>query len=135
MDTPPRFEKMWHQFDDFEVPKVPANFCRFAKQFSDWADDLLKVTERPSIVAINQSKILLLDRFMDWLRAVPPSHRRIADTSHHTCIWHVFQQAYERLKVAELSLTPPMLFLPPAPPPPPPPPQIAGIFMGELEER
>jgi hypothetical protein len=134
MDLQAGFDKMWNRFDDFELPEEQPNFCRFAQKFSEWVGELLKITPNPSIVSVNQAKVLLLDKYFDWYRAVPTSHRRIADKGH-VCIYQVFRQAYEQLKVVELSLTPPMLFLPSPPPPPPPAPQIAGIFMGELEER
>jgi hypothetical protein len=40
-------------------------------------------------------------------------------------------EAYRRLVEIELSITPPMLFVPPPPPPLPPPPQLQGIWIGE----
>ncbi|HEX9987305.1 MAG TPA: hypothetical protein VGE45_02370 [Chloroflexia bacterium] len=112
----------------------------YARKFTIWAEGLcVHVTEDPSIISINQAKVLLLDKYMEWRSFVPKRHRTYTRNAH-TCIFHVFEIAYDRLKVVELSLTPPMLFLPvPAPPPPPPlppppPPQIAGVFIAELEE-
>lgn len=141
------FEGQWHRHE-FELPQggtgsgedAAPNYCVYSLKFNDWAQELcVGATKDPSVVTINQSKVLLVDKYMEWRSFVPKRHRSYT-SPNHTCIFHVFETAYNRLKVVELSLTPPMLFLPlpplPAPPPPlpPPPPQIAGVFIGELED-
>ncbi len=145
------FEDQWYRHQ-FELPPgamdsvdgVPERqtYCVYAIRFNTWAEELcVGATTNPSIVSINQAKVLLLDKYMQWRSFVPKRHRAYTGSAH-TCIFHVFEIAYDRLKVVELSLTPPMLFLPvpppqepppPPPPPPPPTPQIAGVFIGELE--
>jgi hypothetical protein len=138
------FEGLWHQHD-FELPPVaPAsteekqNYCIYARKFSEWSEELcVGALSGPSLVSINQAKVLLLDKYMEWGNSVPKKHRTYT-AGGHTCIFHTFIMAYNRLRVVELSLTPPMLFIPPPPlppPPPPPPPQIAGVFIGELEDE
>lgn len=137
------FEGLWHGHE-FELPIQPeggANeptLCVYARKFSQWAEELcVGATTHPTLVSINQSKVLLLDKYMEWRSFTPKRHRTYTGTAH-TCIFHVFASAYDRLKVVELSLTPPMLFLPSLPPPqppPPPPPQIAGVFIGELDDE
>ena len=131
MDISPRFETVWNRVDDFEVPREVFEWCPYARKFAEWAASLIETSKEPEVVSVNQAKILLIDKYFEWRSFVPKNHRNHVGSGGHRCIYHVFEQAYERLKVLELSLTPPMLFLPP---PPPPPPQIAGIFLGGLED-
>jgi hypothetical protein len=136
------FEGQWHQHE-FELPteaggvgEEQPNYCVHAAKFNTWAQELcVGATQDPSVVKINQGKVLLVDKYMQWKTSVPKRHR-LYTGSGHDCIFHVFETAYDRLRVLELSLTPPMLFVPPPPlppPPPPAPPQIAGVFLGELD--
>src|SRR5512139_544207 len=135
MDPETRFDTVWRRFAnlEFEVRAPQIAHCPYAQTFSEWVEELLQVTLDPNIVTINQAKVQLVDKFFEWRRFVPRSHRRHLGETGHICVYQVFVSAYERLKVVELSLTPPMLFIPPPPLPPPPPPQIAGIFLGEDE--
>jgi hypothetical protein len=137
MDTPANFSSLWNALEEFELPSdqpaVPS--CLFAQKFSEWATELCaKVTREPGIVSVNQAKVLLLDKYFEWRSVVPKAHRNRIGKSGHVCIFHVFEQTYLTLKTVELSLTPPMLFVPPPPLAPPPPPQIAGVFLGELDQ-
>src|SRR6266542_3735140 len=108
------FDDLWNK-----EPTIP--LCPFAESFSKWAEELVgRTLHMPSVVAINQAKILLLDKYFEWRSYVPRKHRVIVgQQSGHICIFQIFEQNYERLKLVELSLTPPMLFIP-APPPEPP---------------
>jgi hypothetical protein len=127
MDISPRFETIWDRVDDFAVPKEAIKWCPHARKFAEWSATLVETSQGPNLVKVNQAKVLLLDRYFEWRSYVPKSHRNRVGPGGHRCIYHVFEQTYEKLKVIELSLTPPPLFLPP---PPPPPPQIAGLFLG-----
>lgn len=142
MSVDTNFFALFHRNDeDYELPP-PApegpNFCPYAKQFAQWVEPLCEEALRnPTHVTINQAKVRALDKFREWRTFVPKKHRAYTG-NQHLCIFHVFQAAYERLRTAELSLSPPMLFIPPPPlppPPPPPAPQIAGIFLAEMEEE
>lgn len=146
------FDELWHGHE-FDLPKgteggdageeAEPTYCVYARKFNLWAEELcagaVKDPNTRSLVVINQAKVLLLDKYMEWRSFVPKKHRAYTG-SYHVCIFHIFVTAYDRLKVVELSLTPPMLFLPAPPPPlapppaPPPPPQIAGVFIGEIDE-
>ena len=132
------FLSLWNQPDIFHLPDEQPKTCLYAQKFSEWTEELCaKTTRNPDIVSVNQAKLLLLDKYFDWRTVVPKAHRARISTSGHACIFQVFTKAYESLKAIELTLTPPMLFVPPQPlppPPPPPPPQIAGIFLGELDQ-
>lgn len=140
------FEGLWHRHDsEYGASHSTTSsegegptYCVYAGKFNAWAQELcVGATQSPSVVSINQSKVLLVDKYMEWRSFVPKRHRAYTGNTH-VCIFHIFEIAYDRLKVVELSLTPPMLFLP-TPPPPlpslPPPPQIAGVFIGELEDE
>jgi hypothetical protein len=129
MAADPSFEQLWHRHDDFELGEPEPDYCPYAEQFHRWADGLCETaTQRATVVSLNQGKILLVDRYFQMRATVPKSHRNhLSGRSGHTCIFQVFEESYERLRAVELSLTPPMLFLPEQPRPP----QIAGIFIGE----
>jgi len=125
------FEGIWNSIENLDFPEVNPEYCVYAEKFAEWADKLLVVIEEPDAVLINQAKILLLDKYFEWRSYVPKIHRNRLGSSGHVCIFNVFEYSYMKLKTVELTLTPPMLFLPA---PSKPQPQIAGIFLGELEE-
>lgn|GEM_PF-3873397 len=134
------FEGLWHRHE-FELPppeEEQPNLCVYARKFNTWAEELcVGAIQTPTVVSINQAKVLLLDKYMEWRSFVPKRHRLYTGNAH-ICIFHVFEGAYDRLKVVELSLTPPMLFIPEPPPPPLPPagPEpVRGVFIGELEDE
>ncbi|MHA1290258.1 MAG: hypothetical protein ACTSPB_22985, partial [Candidatus Thorarchaeota archaeon] len=105
--------------------------CIYALRFQQWIDQLMKVLDEPDVVIINQAKILLLDKFFEWRRWVPLEHRQRMGIHGHTCVFQVFECAYEKLRFVEMNLTPPMLFIPQAITPRENPPNIAGLFLGE----
>jgi len=132
------FYSIWNSVNGLEIPEPTDNtICVYALCFQKWIDQLASEMENPNAVLINQTKILLTDRFFDWERAVPLSHRQRQGIHGHTCIYQVFKKAYEHLRIIELTLTPPPLYLPPQPPPPLRKlklPNIAGLFIGENAE-
>ena len=130
-----RFNKIWNNIPFITVPETIENFCLYARGFSAWGNQLIKEIAEPNIVAVNQAKVQLLDKYFEWYRYVPRAHRLKAGTQGHICIFQVFEATYERLKVLELSLTPPLLFLPAQIPGFREPSQIAGIFLGEDEKK
>lgn len=112
------------------------DMCVYARRFEAWTRQLCE-EHRGSIVAINQAKVLLLDKYFEWRAYVPRPHRNRVSEHSHRCIWHVFEDGYRVLRVLELGLKPPMLFLPPSPsspvqPQPAPKPQLLGITLGEV---
>ena len=131
-DTP-EFDSLWRRHDNFAFSERTAKTCRYAELFAQWCRELLTAaTGNASVISINQSKVLLVDKYFEWRNSVPKSHRNyLGSEGGHVCIFQVFDSAYRQLRAVELALTPPLLFLPAPPPPPPPPPQIAGIFLGE----
>jgi hypothetical protein len=126
-----RFQHIWGQINDIEIPEPVENKCFYAHGFTGWVQQLINGIQNPTVVSVNQAKVLLLDKFFEWHRYVPNAHRMRLGNRGHICIFQVFEAAYDHLKVIELSLTPPLLFLPDSVPIIPPPPRIAGIFLGE----
>lgn len=143
MTTDSVIDAVAREFADFyledaeeEEPDPYANHCRFARIYGRWTAELLAtyVYKEPSPVRLAQAKVLLVDSLVDWRATVPKSHRNRIGESGHFCIFHVFERAMHQIRLVQLTLTPPQLFIPaPAPPPPPSVPQIAGIFLGEEE--
>jgi hypothetical protein len=136
------FDDRWERYTSAEflkrVPDKYDHYCAYAKTFHEWTTNLVtNATTNPDVISINQAKVQLSDKLIEWLSYVPKHHReRTGSRKGHACIFHVFLDAYHTLKVAELSLTPPLLFLPkerPTPPPPPPR-QITGIFLGDVDD-
>ena len=118
-------EDMVGLFD--EVLPEQSRFCPYAQRFSEWTNGLLtSVSQETTVVSVNQAKLLLQDKWHDWRTVSPKLHRNHLTNRGHICIFQVYEQAYHQLRVLELSLTPPLLFLPPAPKP-----QLPRLFLGE----
>ena len=131
------FRELWEQHE-FEVPGVTEDLCFYAKRYSEWTAGILANVEAiGSVIAVNQGMLRITQKYFEWRTVVPKSHRNRIGEIGHTCIFHVFEAAFQKLRIIELSIVPPPLTLPPPPPPPalppppPPPIQIAGIFLGE----
>lgn len=115
----------------------PDAHCSYACVFQEWTEELAsQLLVQATIVSINQAKVLLLDQYQKWRDSVPKAHQSYTG-NRHICIFHVFDDFYKRLRMAELSLQPPMLFLPE----PPTPASLdtrplfdtsRGLYLGEL---
>lgn len=106
---------------DFSPQPQPA-YCAYATKFKIWGDTLcasvgqaVQQDSARAAVAINQAKVLLVDKYFEWRAAAPKAHRNYTGESH-SCLFHVADETYRTLRAIELSVTPPLLFLPPAPP-------------------
>lgn len=131
MNYEDRFLKIWNSIGKLEIPEQPEyTICIYALRFQEWVDQLMPALDKLDVISINQTKILLADKFFDWQRFVPQSHRHRLGIHGHTCVFQVFERAYEKLRFVELGLTPPMVFLP-SEPPPKPSPNLGGIFLAE----
>lgn len=133
-----QFDTIWERSREL-TPRAPAT-CAHAEVFDKWVIERLEIAVvEPTIVGLNQAKILLLDKYFEWRSCVGEPHRSLLSRSGHRCIFQVFADSYTRLKAAELALAPPRLWEPVAPPPPPPMParpprQVGGICIGEEDE-
>ena len=119
----------------FELSKVNREGCAYAQLFSEWVGALWEdiVSEEPDPVRINQAKVLLQDKWHEFRRRVPKSHRTHVSDVGHTCIWHVYEQAFWNLDWLQMKITPPLLFLPAGKPPQFPRAEFKGTIIG-LEE-
>ena len=127
-----RFLSIWNSFGELKIPeKQEYTICMYALRFQGWVEELLGVLKDRNIVRINQLKISLTDRFFEWQRWVPQAHRQRMGIHGHTCVFQVFESAYEKLRFVELDLKPPMVYIPQPPPTPPKPHNITGITLGE----
>jgi hypothetical protein len=107
---------------DFSAQAQP-HYCAYAARFKQWTETLCasvgeaaRYGNAKAAVAVNQAKVLLVDKYFEWRAAAPKAHRNRTGEGH-TCLFHVFDETYRTLRAIELSLTPPLLFLPPPPPP------------------
>ena len=124
------FSQLWYAEEPeglFDGILGRSDLCPYAQKFSEWANGLLLgVSKKPDIVSVNQAKVLLQDKWHDWRTFAPKLHRNYLSYRGHTCLFQVYEQAYKMLRVLELSLTPPLLFLPPKPRR-----QVPQIFLGD----
>jgi hypothetical protein len=101
----------------FHLLETVEDCCEYAKHFHAWTKQVCEQASRSGdLVQLNQAKVRLLDRYFEWRVVVPKSHRNRTAEHGHLCVFHIFERAYQSLKIAELSLTGPLLFLPPPPP-------------------
>src|SRR4051812_6758926 len=107
-------ERLW---GDFSPQGQPAH-CPYAEKFNQWTETLyasvghaVKQDNASAAVAVNQAKVLLVDRYFEWRMAAPKAHRNRTGEGH-ICLFHVFDETYRPLRATELSLPPPLLFLP-----------------------
>ena len=105
---------------DFNSPQAQPH-CAYATRFKEWTETLyasvgaaVKLDNAGAAVAVNQAKVLLVDKYFEWRAAAPKSHRNRTGEGH-ICLFHVFDETYRTLRALELSLTPPLLFLSPPP--------------------
>jgi methionine aminopeptidase len=111
------------------------DICEYAKHFRASTKQYCEpAIHSGDLIQINQCKIRLLDRYFEWKAAVPKSHRNRIGEHSHICIFHIFETAYNSLRIAELSISGPPIYLPP-PPPPKPLPGFAGFYIGEAVEE
>src|SRR5436305_1741164 len=94
IDMEERIREVWG-----EPSKAPP-VCEYAERFGQWTETLCSTLEkRPDINAVYQAKILLVDRFFSWRTSVPKPHRYRMSETGHKCLWHVFEEAYNRIRV------------------------------------
>jgi hypothetical protein len=134
MDFEARAEEFLQEIAGELNPPAPPS-CMFADLLSSWADPLVADAEkRRDLALIMKTQLLLLKKFMEILSHTPPPHRYKMHPKGHICLWHRFKEFYDRLYLAEVSLTQP-LFLPEPVPPPPPHVHIHGTLVGEIVDE
>lgn len=139
MDMITPFHTIWDKVELFKLDQPIddpyAYWCGYAREFYGWINQYIFSNKEHDLISVNQAKVVLVDKYLEWRSFVPKKHQECITVRGHTCIYHVFIQACERLKVTELLLLKPMLFIPH---PPLPTPRIEPkgpvLFLGPLEE-
>ncbi len=130
------FEGIWN--DPPFVVSVSADpssdACVFAVQLQAWIDATFERSlDALDLVSINHSKLFLLDRFFQFRASLPRRHRPSSGGRNgHTCIFEVFEAAYNHLRVLELSLAPPPIVTV-RPRKPQPRNRLDALIIGDLE--
>jgi len=131
------FDRIWGQ-TDFSCQIVgPADIngpCPYAIQFQGWVDvQFERELAARDRLTVNRMKIYLLDRYFQYRQAVPKRHLHIGGAGMgHRCIFNVFEDTYNELRVIELGLAPPPIIdVPAVVVSPTRQAQDQGIFIGE----
>jgi len=111
-----------------------ANYCNYAVVFEQWAADTLRdyLHQERDAGRIAQAKVRLIDRYFEWRAQVPKSHRNRTGESGHICIFHIFERAYQQIKMMELTLPPPAIIVQPPPSQPRALAEVPAIYIGEV---
>jgi hypothetical protein len=138
MDFITPFHTIWDNVQVFTVDKDnPAAektyICGYAQEFASWVDQWICSNQELNLIQLNQLKVILLDKYLEWRSFVPKIHQEHVGGRGHHCIYHIFIRACEHLKVEELRMQKPMLFIPP-PPQPRFDHQGPMLFLGEIDE-
>ena len=94
--------------------------CEHAKGYSSWVENWLFpkiVTEKPDIVSINQAKIFLTGHYRVLRLKASKRCRNYCSDRGHVCIFHIWDQTYERLEALESTVEKPKLIKENSPPP------------------
>ncbi len=138
------FYSVWRRYQGKEdEDRLP--LCPVATEFVRKLDELIFASlsvngeRRPSRGQIAQAKYLLQEEWQSWKKSTPQPHSRYI-LAKHRCLNEVYDAAYDRLHLMDLTLQPnrsliteydelskPVVPLPQVD-------QIAGIFIGESEE-
>ncbi len=100
-----------------------------ARVMKRWFEELLAtyVGQQPTIYRLAEAKVLLTDRFFSFWVSVPKAQR--IGSRNRKGLFATYEEAYQKLRVMELTLIPGQIFAPPAPPPPRP---ELGLTLGEV---
>src|SRR6266508_1190388 len=93
-------EYLWGAFS----PQVQTTNCTYASKFFQWTETrctsvgaALRLDHASAAVAVNQDKVLLVDKYFEWRAAAPKAHRN-RTSEGHICLFHVFDETYRTLR-------------------------------------
>ena len=121
------------------VPADATAACGAAEGFAGFCEALLarldQVKAADLEVGFAQAKLLLLERYADYLTDTPPSHTNAAGRRKHRCLTEVLNETVKAIRQRHRQALPPRLALPPKlpPVPPPPPPRPRSAAEAALE--
>jgi hypothetical protein len=127
MTSDPVIASILEEYEDFTLtgeeeetePLDPlANHCPPARTFRLWCTEMLEryVRQKPDTLRLSQAKVLLVDRFFEFMSCAPKSHRDKTSGKGHVCLYQVFMETLTEIRMAQLSLSPPEVFVVPAKP-------------------
>jgi hypothetical protein len=109
------FEVIWNHAQNFAPIEPIPHLCIYAQKFAQWAGELcINVAKNPHTVFVNQAKVMLVNQYFEWRNVVPAAHRNYLSNRGHFCIFQVFEEAFSRLQVVQLSISPPPMSFPPS---------------------
>lgn len=110
------FDSIWNRRVKFtplpEERHIPER-CPFAERYYSWAEPIMRnALTYATHVSINQALVQITKKYREWRNVVPKAHKNRIGEQGHICIFHVWDECCRALEAAELSLTPPQLYLP-----------------------
>ena len=97
---------------EFELPNRQPNIggrddCSLALMFQRWFEPRCQILEEaPTLLALQQLKLQLADKYMEVYSVAPLSHRNhVGLRDGHRCIFQVFMESMVRLHVLQISLS------------------------------
>ncbi len=123
MEFTTSFHMIWDRIEPFKpeelIPDEQVFWCGYAREFYEWLQRWVLNETDYNLVGLNQAKLIVLDKYLEFRSFVPKAHQERINEHGHVCIYHIFIRACEQLKITELRLQKPMLFIPEPPPPAP----------------
>ena len=117
------FHTIWDRVERFKfdelIPDEQALWCGYAREFYEWLQRFVLNDTDYDLGELNQAKLIVLEKYLEFRSFVPRAHQERINDHGHICIYHIFIRACEQLKITELRLQKPMLFIQQPPPPPP----------------
>lgn len=140
MSASPNLEELVRQHDALTLQREEVveeeEQCIYAQQY----DAYLRIAcqdalNNPTHLVLNECYLEMFKKFMEWRTVVPKSHRNRIGEKGHRCLFHVLEKYYQLLRLKELALPSPKLWLPTVVAqevaPLPPPPLLPNIFVKE----
>lgn len=105
------YEDLSFSTDEHETDPYD-NYCDYARSFAQWAADMVRsYVNEGDPLRLAQAKILLLDKYFEFRSYAPKSHKDRTSEKGHICLYHVFAEVYRKIRIKELTLAPPKIFV------------------------
>lgn len=89
-----------------------AHYCEYARSFAQWSVELVRTYGADDdMMRLAQAKVLLLDKYFEFRSYVPKVHKDRTAEKGHVCLYHVFVEAYRRIRMKEMTIAPPKIFV------------------------
>src|SRR3954462_1362358 len=95
-------ETFWNSHRPLIFPEeleMAPPYCEAAAQFEEWAKEQVEWAQtQRTVLAINQVKVLIQDKYFYWRQTVTFYHRLLVGERGHRCIYWVWDAYYTRLR-------------------------------------